>query len=95
MERREEASAGDSWVLVAEDSDPETQIRVQKRDGGLSSHVYYEVTVRWAIPRDAPEGLYRISHHAASWHKKWAFGKGAAVPYNGTSNVFKVQRPPR
>ena len=48
------------WVLVAEDSDPETRVSAVLN---ATTGRHYDVTVSWDVPPYAPAGVYRIIHN--------------------------------
>ena len=73
------------WVLVAEDSDPETRVSAVLN---ATTGRHYDVTVSWDVPPDAPAGVYRIIHKGASWQQLGP-SEGAA-PYSGMSSTFNV-----
>jgi len=59
VERRDETATPARWLLVAEDSDPETRISAHP----VAAHV--ELTARWDVPADATPGSYRITLQAS------------------------------
>lgn len=59
VERHDEHAMPGQWVLVAEDSDPETRLSAHP----VAAHV--ELTARWDVPADATPGSYRIALNAS------------------------------
>lgn len=83
VDRLDEASG--TWLTVATDRDLST-----KFIWGRPFHLSPEstATIRWAIPGDAPPGMYRIRHFGT-----WKRLGGRMGEFAGASSPFRVARP--
>ncbi len=83
-----------SWVIVAQDRDPELlyvwkplqaqPVPVDAPATGLST-----AEAVWTIPRNTPPGTYRLRHEGAARRSE----AEAATPYNGISSPFTIAGP--
>lgn len=80
------APAAARWEVVATDGDWETKF-YWERHSTISAHSF--ATVKWAVPADAADGVYRVVHYGAA---RTIWGGGEVRQYVGTSGQFVVAR---
>lgn len=80
-----------NWIPVAWDSMPETSLIWERNedDKKCAFSACSRVHVRWAIPKDAELGTYRLTH-AGAW-KLPEFLGGKISSYSGSSRSFSVK----
>ncbi|GKX31568.1 neutral ceramidase [Vallitalea longa] len=71
------------WITIANDWDFETKYKWIRKDPVWGSSL---AKIKWTIPEDTLDGIYRIVHHGA-YKNGWT---GKICDFDGVSNEFQV-----